>query len=643
MYKLSVPIHIERYPEVKKEAWLAELRRAKADRVFLAVCRSIDPAETKAKGLRALKELIPYFEDAGLEVGVWTSSLGHGGSGYDYLNYARIRSVSGDSCSDSMCPLDAAFGKEFGEWLRDIALAGAKVIMLDDDYRLSYRSGGVGCICDLHMAEFAKLTGHTLSRAEILQKVFTGAPSRYRDAWLKTSGDSLRNLAIQLRAAVDTVSDRIRLGHCAVLSTWDVDGVDSIELAKIFAGKTRPFLRFIGAPYWAVKQNWGCRLSSTIEIERMQRKWCEKEAIEIFSEGDVYPRPRFNIPAAYAEGFDTALRADGGLDGTLKYMIDYACSPHYETGYIDRHVRHIPLYREIETHFSNKPAMGVRVFEVMHKLQNAILPDIFPGGDYIQEDFIPSSSRFLCDNSVPMQYDTPDVTIIFGENARYATEETLQYGAILDTPAADILTQRGFDVGFRGVLGKAKVHAEYYPKQDETVPVGGTYYNLKIDKKAHLVTCLMGPDAEGGAYEYEDPKGRRFLVYPFHAYEVRQRDRVFRCYCRMSQLVDSITYIRRKPMDVICLNNPDLYIQCKEDDVSLSIGLWNFSADEIYAPKITLSDEYDKARFIQCTGRLCERNVVLSDLASFGFAAIVLTKSRRLGRSRKEPGGASPS
>jgi len=32
---------------VKKEAWLAELRRAGAHRVFLAVCRSVAPAEKK--------------------------------------------------------------------------------------------------------------------------------------------------------------------------------------------------------------------------------------------------------------------------------------------------------------------------------------------------------------------------------------------------------------------------------------------------------------------------------------------------------------------------------------------------------------------------------------------------------------------
>ena len=628
MYKLSVPVIAARYPEVPKETWLAELRRVRADRIFLAVCSSVASAEAKDRNLQLLGELIPWFEAAGLEVGVWTNSLGHGDERYGPVPYTRIRCAAGDESTGSMCPLDEDFADEFCAWLHDIASVGAKMIMLDDDYRLSYRGTGLGCFCDLHLAAFAKLTGQTLSREELVQKAFTGGPSPERDAWLQVCGDSLRNLAARLRAAVDTVSPDIRLGHCAVLSTWDVDGVDSIELARIFAGRTRPFLRFIGAPYWAPMRAWGFRLATIIETERMQRKWCEGQGIEIFSEGDVYPRPRFNAPAAYLEGFDTALRADGGLDGILKYMLDYSCSPRYETGYVDRHVLNMPLYEEIEKHFASKPAVGVRVFEAMHKLQRAILPPAFPGAGYVQETFISASIEFLCDNSVPMQYDTPDVTIVFGENARYASAETLQYGAILDAPAAEILTQRGFDVGLRKVLGQASVRAEYYPADGETVPVGGTYFNLEVDSRVRFVTHLKGEGTAGGAYEYENGEGVRFLVYPFNAYETRHHDRAFRCYCRMRQLAAGIEYVRRRLMDVVCLGNPDLYIQCKKDENSLSIGLWNFCVDEILAPEIRLSDEYESAQFIQCSGQLRGNVIELSMLPPFGFAAVVLQRQK---------------
>lgn len=625
-YKLSVPIMIKTHPEVTAEAWLAELQRAQADRVFLCICRSTDPEDQKRKELESLRALIPFFESAGLEVGVWTFSMGNGLSDEDAaLPYACIQDAAGNVCP-AICPLDETYGDVFGAWLRDIARAGAKTIMLDDDFRLSYWGSGLCCFCDRHLAAFAELTGQALGREELLQKVFSGGPSAERDAWLKVCGDSLRNLAVRLRADVDAVSPDISLGHCAVLSTWDVDGVDSIELAKIFAGKNRPFLRFIGAPYWAATQHWGCRLGSIIEMERMQRKWCEHEDMEIFSEGDVWPRPRFNVAAALLEGFDTAMRFDGTLDGILKYMIDYECSPHYETGYIDRHVRNRALHQTIEELAAPMPAAGVRVFEVMKKLSQAQLPDAFPGGAYIEQTFIPASSAFLCDNSVPMQYDHPDVTIVFGENARYATPETLQHGAILDAPAAEILMRGGFDVGLRRVLGKAKVQAEHYPDDNETVPGGGTYYNLEADERATYVTRLKGKDAVGGAYHYEDQAGVRFLVYPFHAYESRQSRRTFRCHCRMRQLAASLTYLRRRPMDAVCLGNPDLYLQCKKDEQTLITGLWNFSADDIIQPKITLAETYAEARFINCTGQLHDKEIVLSDLAPYAFAAVALGK-----------------
>jgi hypothetical protein len=35
------------------------------------------------------------------------------------------------------------------------------------------------------------------------------------------------------------------------------------------AGNTKPILRLIGAPYWAIKQGWGNRLADVIELERM--------------------------------------------------------------------------------------------------------------------------------------------------------------------------------------------------------------------------------------------------------------------------------------------------------------------------------------------------------------------------------------
>ena len=88
---------------------------------------------------------------------------------------------------------------------------------------------------------------------------------------------------------------------------------------------------------------------SKIVLETLKDK-----GIELISEGDTWPRPRFVTSAARLECFDMALRADGNIDGILKYMECYVSSAAYETGFVDAHIAHEGLYQQIEQHFSGK-------------------------------------------------------------------------------------------------------------------------------------------------------------------------------------------------------------------------------------------------------------------------------------------------
>ena len=45
-------------------------------------------------------------------------------------------------------------------------------------------------------------------------------------------------------------------------------------------------------------------------------------------------------------------------------------------------------------------------------------------------------------------------------------------------------------------------------------------------------------------------------------------------------------------------------MQCKEDDNSLSVGLWNFHADIAMEPVVELGEEYSSIEFINCDGKL---------------------------------------
>lgn len=630
MYKLSIPITNISVDRMGREKVLSELKRANADRIFLcASFRGIENPELLKGDLEAMRINIPFFKQEGFEVGVWTSTLGHGGrlshenSLSSIADYTRITGFKDETRDDSFCPLDGRFASDFCSWIKSIALCGPDMIMLDDDYRLAIR-GFIGCCCDLHISEYQKLVGEEITREELPDKIFRGGPNKYRDIWFKMTGETLTDFAAKIRAAVDSADENIRLGFCSAPSSWDLDGTDSLAVTKAFAGKTAPFLRFIGAPYWAANWN-GVRLAYTIELERLQRYWCENSGIEIFSEGDAYPRPRFNVPASYIEGYDTALRADGGFDGILKYMLDYVSGPLYETGYIDRHVRNSGLYESIGRYFSGKISSGVNVFETMHLLRNADLPEDYAGDGYISDMVYPTSQRFLCDNSIPSAYgNTDSASIVFGENAKYIGESILKSGVILDAPAAEHLMNRGINVGIESITACETPDKEHYLSDDEYVCLsGGKFFDIKIRSGAKVLTEFHTGNGRtfSGAFEYMNTDGYRFLVYPFDAYASRGGSSgLFRSYCRQRQLIGSIAWLQERSLDAVCPGNPDLYVLCKKDLESLSVGLWNFFADIIYSPEIYLADNYKSIEYINCGGRLEGNKVILSDIPAFGFA-----------------------
>lgn len=629
MYKITIPITAGSHG-AERDKIAAELLRAKADRVLLCSVRSIEPSEVKRAALNDLPQEIEYFRSLGLEVGVWISTLGHGCDARVNRPYQRIVGDDGSTQNDSFCPLDENFAQELCDYIADLGRTNPDLILLDDDYRLGARSGAVGCFCPLHLQAVSDIVGYAVTCEDVV-KSLGGKPNSLRSAWMQANGNSLLTLAKKMRAALDEVAPHVRLGHCAVMDTWDIDGIDSVTLSKAFAGKTKPILRLIGAPYWSFP-SCDTKLADVIELERMQAVWCDGADIEVLSEGDVFPRPRHNVPAAVLEDFDTALRADGRTDGILKYMIDYACPADYETGYIDRHVRHMPIYEKIDEIFGGLRPAGVRVYDCMRRLRDAEIPTEIDG-NYILDDFNNAASRFLCDLSVPMQYTEPDVTVIFGENARHVPSELLQNGAVLDGIAAKILTERGFDVGVEEIDSAFAAKSEYYPDEDTTITFrsgmygadGATCFQIVPKESALRITEFFG-EHSAWSYQYENKDGQRFLVYPFDAQRVRKVSMLFRCYYKQHQFNKSLAWLRRRPADVYIPDHPDLYVQTKRNNNTLAVGLWNFFPDEIFEPQIQLGETWKSAEYLNCSGELDGNTLTLSDIPPYGFAAVRLKK-----------------
>lgn len=630
MYKLSIPVMVTSRT-FDPEAILSDLRACNADRIFLAIPPINVNEEIQAQNNKKLSEAISFFKKAGIEVGVWFWAFWVEGN----PNFMRITGVNGSRAGTFMCPLDEDFLAFMEHHLTDVAKMHPDLIQFDDDFRLSVLPCGMGCACPLHLAAAEKDLGKPMPRENLLQALFGGKKNEYRSAFLRANGDSIRNFSRRARAAVDRVDPSIRLGQCACIGTFDYDGTDSFEISRILAGSTKPFVRLIGAPYWAERQSWGNRLGDVIDLERLEASWNTDPDIEIFSEGDAYPRPRFHVPASYLELFDAALRADGGTNGILKYMIDYTSSSRYERGYIDRHIADAPMKETLSRVFTGKKDIGIRVYDAMKKIEDADLSIRPVSEGSVGDQFYSKASRMLSAEALPACYRGQGCAgITFGENARHLPDTAFEKPLILDACAARILTGSGVDVGaaaFGAFVSPAVIRDT---ETDEDVQVNAVYpYMQEITPAAGAsVRCLfVTPDEKAYpfCYTYENSDGQKFIVFTFDS-DIANEE-IWRNYENAS-LLNRILTAWGTPIPVQCAGNPDLHIIAK-DGISAdgakarAVGLFNCFADFIPNAEITIPGSWKHAEFYGCTGKLTEDGILIDRIDAYGYCFAELISS----------------
>lgn len=614
-------------------AYLDYFERGKIKRVFIAALAPVySTLFTAFEDSEKLKKCIDFFKSNGFETGVWLGGFGHGsalahdGKADLRRSYRKLTGADGESFEHGYCPSDKNFIDDYMGSVEKIALLNPDLIMIDDDFRLNLRRYRLGCFCEEHLKEFYRLAGEEIPRERIEELIFCGGKNKYRDAYLEMSKNALMNFAKKVREAVNAANPSVRVGFCLTYLGWDSDGADAVELSKAFAGKDlKPFLRAFGAPYHNQYN-----IIKAVEYERLQFAWLKKADCdaEIFAEGDLYPRPRYNVNSKCAELFDLAIKCDGNSDGILKYMFDYTQKVGYETGYIEKHINGLELADGVAKLFENKKSDGIFVFEEMRKIRNwefsAEPSEAFENANVaITNAYAMPEVLLLSENSVPTCYCESEYPLaVFGENARYVSEKMLKRGAVLDVTAAKILKERGFDVGLLSCEKAAAVTGEYYSDFDDAVCglVGCDIYSVKTESGAEILSLIM-PQKTAGAYRYENKDGTRFLVFAANFYFSNPNANYFKNYYRQKQLTDGLEWVGKKKLPAVCEKHPNLYIMAARGENSESVLLINSFPDDVEAPKIRLNGKYRKAKFINCAGTLEDGGVTLSDIAPYGFAA----------------------
>lgn len=620
MYRVSVPVTTFCLDTYGTEKYIKLFKDLDAERIFLCPDSGIAKStEIESRELISIEKNCEILHRYGFEVGVWIWAF----HAENDSRYTYITNADGKADTITVCPADELYRERMCSLVKSFAKTDIDLIMFDDDYRFGFHSVGFGCCCENHRKMISKELNENVSLTLLKEKLLYGEPNKYRDAFIKCNGKSLEDFADCMRKAVDEVNPDLRMGYCTCITNWDIDGTHPDIISKKLAGKTKPFYRLIGAPYWGKNKNWGNRLSDVIEFERAEASRCTDANTEIFSEGDVFPRPRYNIPSSYSEGFDTALRAAGCTDGILKYALDYTSSPEYETGYVKSHIKNKNVYKKISEFFDGKKSIGVRVYDKAAKFGEITVPGVVEGKYDIQNLAFGAGSKMMCYSCIPTVYGSSGrCGVAFGEDVKAVPENELN-GLILDISAAQTLAKKGIDTGLISIGEDIKSSLEIFGNENVSIFSGGIFKKTVLNENAVIESEFTDNNKNRfpASYKYENENGERFFVFCFEAYF--NSENLFRMYERNKQINNAILYLTGKEPAVKCSAKPDLYIQAKEDEKEIAVGLWNFFEDETDETELIFDRKIKSVKTLNCNAVINGNKVTVDNIKPFGFCAVV--------------------
>ncbi len=627
MRKLCVPVSLNSITKDNIGVYIDSMKASGVERVFLCGIGEVYIENRRVwSNPESIQFAINTLKAEGFEVGVWIGGFGHGvvlkheeKSLALYDKFTPLTAIGGETTKHGLCPYDNNFTAAYAEGVRRLAEMGPDLIMLDDDFRLSLRANFYfGCFCENHLKEYYRRLGEEIPRDAIERLIYTGGKNKYRDTFRGLMRDTLLDFAKTLRDTVDSVNPSIRLGACTNPENWDSNGTDVIEIARTFAGKNKPITRVCGAPYKDIN------VIPMVDNARVQFKLLRDAGVEAMAEGDVYPRPRYNVPSKQLELYDLLLIAGNEGDGILNYVYDYNTKPEYETGYADRYIHNAPLRQQIAELVAGKKTIGVEVFQTHKLIENWDFPQelIDQIARRVTNACLATSRELLSKNTVPITFDKSDYPLfIAGENAKYIDLDALKRGAVLDIKAADILSRRGIDTGFVSEE-PCMPQKEYFICADDTIFNVGTPGLRKIvcSEKCEVLSRFL-PENTPSAYKYENAQGLKFFVLAFDFYASEPKCSYFNSYYRQEQLIDGIEWVGGKKLPAKCLKNPNLYMVASRNEEATTIVMGNVFLDDVLAPVIQLDKAYSEIKFVNCSGRLEGDKVFLSDIAPYAVVA----------------------
>ncbi|MBS1371460.1 MAG: hypothetical protein HPZ91_16060 [Lentisphaeria bacterium] len=614
-WMMAVPLCIDaegRTPEYWQDM-RTRLRHMGCRRVFLTVLGqgSAAPADYFRPLAEKLRRVGALFREAEIEPALW---LGHtiGHSGEMSGSEARFDSIVGADPAGELrpqpgcfCPLGQPFREYLAEVLGILAESRPPLLMLDDDFRLGSHGAAFGCFCELHMARFRECTGRGISGAGLARGVRTDP--ELRRLWCRNNGESLYELAAVVEKAVHAVSPETRIGLASAAMLRCGDGVDLRELARIFnGGRTRPFIRTGGAPYWRRTPE---HIGWAVEYSRLQREWLRGTEIEVFAEGDTYPHNTFFTAAASLEAFDEGLAASG-FPGLLSYQFSYGDPRTTDPAYEALTAGRAAFHRELR--LLSPPEWEEIGFEPAASPDGFLArdPELTPWGSF--SEGIPAL-RVLPRLGIPCAFGNPAMpAVLAGEECAAFTDAELDMllrrGAAVDAPAAEALLARGFDLGLAG-LERLETVPETERYRDGATALLRTagrniLWRAGAGEGARLLERSVFGGGIPGVLHIVTREERRVVLLPW---SLERGGGLNFSFARQRQWHEAFAFLSGRPLPVRTDGRADIRLHLRRSPQAgfLAATVQNLSLDPFRLDALTVEPEYRPVSCLTAAG--CRR------------------------------------
>ena len=254
-----------------------------------------NPAIDKAGMLcRVYEKYKAKLDRMGVASGVLIqASIGHGWKLNAPFAFQRYTGLTDGRTPEVCCPMDKEFQAYIRQAAKRIAMTSPAHIMLDDDFRLMFRSGK-GCVCPLHMKRFFEIAGEEVDRETLYTSLCSEDENsaRYRDIFVKTQIDSLIECAHEIRAGIDEIDPSLPGSYCLC----GISSEAAYEIASIMAGEGNPVVvRMNNANYVAKDPRNFSHIMYRAKTQLSAMSGC---ADIVLAETDTCPQNRYSTSAA---------------------------------------------------------------------------------------------------------------------------------------------------------------------------------------------------------------------------------------------------------------------------------------------------------------------------------------------------------